>query len=58
MPPEAEGPRVAETRAWFAKSRFDLRCAEADLQAVPPLVEDVLFHCQQAAEKAMKGFPT
>jgi HEPN domain-containing protein len=25
---------------------------------VPPLDEAVLFHCRQAAEKAMKGFPT
>jgi HEPN domain-containing protein len=58
MPPEAESPRAAETRAWFARSRFDLGCAETGLQAVPPLVEDVLFHCQQAAEKAMKGFLT
>ena len=58
MLPVAGNPRAAETRAWLAKSRFDLRCAETDLQAVPPLVEDVLFHCQQAAEKAMKGFLT
>ena len=58
MPPEAESPRVAETRAWLGKARLDLRCAETDLEASPPLIEDVLFHCQQAAEKAMKGFLT
>ena len=26
--------------------------------AVPPLVEDALFHCQQSVEKALKGFLT
>jgi HEPN domain-containing protein len=26
--------------------------------APPPLLADVAFHCQQAAEKAMKGFLT
>lgn len=32
--------------------------AEIDLGADPPLTEDALFHCQQAVEKAMKGFLT
>jgi len=27
-----------------------------DLAAIPPLLEDALYHCQQAAEKALKGF--
>ena len=49
---------AAESRAWFQKSANDLRGAEIDLAAVPPLIEDALFHCQQAAEKAMKGFLT
>jgi HEPN domain-containing protein len=47
-----------EARAWFQKAASDLRGAEVDLAATPPLVEDALFHCQQAAEKAMKGFLT
>lgn len=58
MPPEAEKARAAETRNWLAKAQLDLRCVQADLQASPPLIEDILFHCQQAAEKAMKGFLT
>ena len=45
-----------DTRSWLRKSALDLRCAEADLAASPPLFEDVLFHCQQAAEKAIKSF--
>jgi len=47
---------VAEARAWFQKAANDLRGADIDLAANPPLIEDALFHCQQAAEKSMKGF--
>ncbi|MBS0159484.1 MAG: HEPN domain-containing protein [Nitrospira sp.] len=46
---------AVEARAWFQKATNDLRGADIDLAAAPPLVEDALFHCQQAAEKAMKG---
>jgi HEPN domain-containing protein len=52
MQPETE----AEARAWFQKAANDLRGADIDLTANPPLIEDALFHCQQAAEKSMKGF--
>ena len=48
--------RVEETRFWFLKARADLRGVRVDLDADPPLVEDALFHAQQAAEKAEKGF--
>lgn len=50
--------RIGETRAWFEKAAEDLRAAAHDLRAEPPLVEASVFHCQQAAEKAMKGFLT
>jgi HEPN domain-containing protein len=56
MPHDAE--RVSETRAWFLKSASDLHAAAHDLTAVPPLLEDVVFHCQQGAEKALKGYLT
>jgi HEPN domain-containing protein len=56
MPPEPA--RVAEARAWFAKATRDLRAAEVLFAATPPLLGEVVFHCQQAAEKAMKGFLT
>jgi len=49
---------VLETREWFRKASIDLRSAEADLAATPPILEDVVFHCQQATEKAIKGFLT
>lgn len=49
---------LAETRGWLAKAHSDLRAAEHEFGAVPPLLDDVVFHCQQPAEKAMKGFLT
>ena len=48
----------ADTKAWLEKARIDLRGAEVDLAAQPPLVEDALFHCQQAIEKLFKSFLT
>ena len=49
---------VENTRAWLVKADADLRSAVADLSVEPPIPEDVLFHCQQAAEKALKAFLT
>lgn len=45
-----------EARRWFLKAQEDLRAGNLDLTATPPLVEDALFHAQQATEKAVKGF--
>ena len=39
---------VAETRAWLAKAWLDLAAADHELTAEPPLVEDIVFHAQQA----------
>jgi HEPN domain-containing protein len=50
--------KIAEVRSWLKKAADDLRGADIDLAASPPFIEDALFHCQQAAEKAMKGFLT
>ncbi len=50
--------RAADTRAWLARARSDLRGAEIDLAASPPLLGDAAFHCQQAVEKALKAFLT
>jgi HEPN domain-containing protein len=52
MPPDA---RDHEVSAWLARARQDLRAAEVDLQAEPPLLGDAAFHCQQAVEKALKA---
>lgn len=47
--------RLADTQARLIKLRKDMRSAEHGLTASPPLLEDVLFHCQQAVEKVLKG---
>jgi HEPN domain-containing protein len=48
--------RAAEAREWLRKVVLDLRAAALDLNTEPPLLEDTLFHAQQAAEKSMKAF--
>ncbi len=49
---------VAETKGWFAKAQTDIRAATHEWTAQPPLVEDMVFHAQQAVEKCFKGFLT
>ncbi|MGH7432208.1 MAG: HEPN domain-containing protein [Candidatus Methylomirabilales bacterium] len=47
---------VEDTRSWLTRASRDLRAAEHDLRTTPPLSWDAVFHCQQAAEKALKAF--
>ncbi len=47
-----------EVRAWLERGAEDLRACKVDMAADPPILRDAAFHCQQAAEKAMKGFLT
>jgi HEPN domain-containing protein len=47
-----------DAQAWFLKAVRDLRRVDILLQADPPDPEGALFHSQQAAEKALKGFLT
>jgi len=47
---------TTELRQWLRKADDDLRAGRAVLALTPPLVEVALFHAQQAAEKAAKGF--
>ncbi len=49
---------VAECRAWLARAKMDLDAAAFELTPEPPFAADVVFHAQQAAEKAFKGFLT
>ena len=53
--PEKGERRHVETRAWFIKVHHDLRTSAA-LRAKPPITDAALFHCQQAVEKALKGY--
>ena len=48
--------REDETRQWLACVREDLAAAETLISLPAPLTKSALFHCQQAAEKAMKAF--
>jgi len=46
---------LREVESWLHKSREDLRAAQVDLDANPPILGDSLFHCQQACEKSIKA---
>lgn len=46
---------LEDARAWLAKADLDLRAAHGDLALAPALLGDAAFHCQQAAEKALKA---
>ncbi len=55
MPPD--DPRIEDARAWLAKAELDLRAADLELGTPEAgLWADVVFHAQQAAEKALKAF--
>jgi HEPN domain-containing protein len=47
---------VAEARAWLVKANSDLRSAELIAGSDSALAGNALYHCQQAAEKTLKGF--
>jgi HEPN domain-containing protein len=49
---------VAETQSWFVKAGQDLGAAAHEFTAEPPFLADIVFHSQQAVEKALKGFLT
>jgi uncharacterized protein len=48
--------KLEDTKEWLRKADEDLKSAEHLFGASPPLLGIVLFHCQQAAEKALKAF--
>jgi len=48
--------RVEDTKGWLARADDDLKAAEHLLKPSPPHLRSALFHCQQAAEKALKAF--
>lgn len=44
-----------EARRWFAIASEDLRVARLYMDADPPSRDAAAYHCQQAAEKLIKG---
>ncbi|SPF35376.1 HEPN domain protein [Candidatus Sulfopaludibacter sp. SbA4] len=54
---ELEDARLQDVRAWLTKAELDLKAAAHETSApAEGLWGDVMFHSQQAAEKAMKAF--
>ena len=55
MPPD--DVKLELTRDWLVKVADDLQLAERAL-SLPPLPAGAMFHCQQAAEKALNAYLT
>lgn len=55
MADDAADVRTLEVRGWLLRASEDLRAGRHDLTASPPLLNDVAFHSQQCAEKAMEA---
>jgi len=43
-------------RSWLTKAHSDLRSAHALVALSEPATDTTVYHCQQAAEKALKGY--
>jgi HEPN domain-containing protein len=43
-------------RAWLTRAYSDLRSARALVDLSEPATDTAVYHCQQAAEKALKGY--
>lgn len=59
MPPDMPAPQPSNSRLvaeWMRKARRDLWMAERAAQDPKQAPDAWGFHCQQAAEKALKGF--
>jgi len=51
-----DNPKDEEVKQWLIKSHRDLKVAIALLNLQESLLDAVVFHCQQSAEKALKAF--
>jgi HEPN domain-containing protein len=47
-----------EVRNWLIKSQHDLGSARRLMEGEEPYLDTAVYHCQQAAEKALKAFLT
>jgi len=47
---------AAEAKAWMVKAWRDLETARRAADGTPPFYDVAVYHCQQAAEKAVKAF--
>jgi len=46
----------SDAKAWMVKAWRDLETARRAAQGNPPFYDVAVYHCQQAAEKAVKAF--
>jgi HEPN domain-containing protein len=53
-----DDPKTHEMRQWMIKADHDLKSADRLLSGEDPLYDTAVYHCQQAAEKALKAFLT
>ncbi|MBI4659108.1 MAG: HEPN domain-containing protein [Verrucomicrobia bacterium] len=49
-------PAASEAKAWMVKAWRDLETARRAAAGQPPFYDVAVYHCQQAAEKAVKAF--
>ena len=52
----ADPQKTADTQAWLIKAQRDLVTVEQIMDHDDPMLDSVAYHCQQAGEKALKGF--
>ncbi len=45
-----------ETARWVKKAEGDMKMVRAGAKERPPELDGICFHCQQAAEKYLKGY--
>ncbi len=50
--------KIVVVGAWIEKSSHDLSSAKILASGNDPILDTAIYHCQQAAEKALKGFLT
>lgn len=48
--------KVELVKNWLTKAYHDLETAKVLSKVKEPLLDTAIYHCQQAAEKAIKGF--
>ena len=48
--------QAAEAKMWMIKAWRDLETARRSVEGAPPFYDVAVYHCQQAAEKAIKAF--
>jgi HEPN domain-containing protein len=52
----ADEAKLELVRDWLTRANHDLAAARALAALDPPLLDTAIYHCQQAAEKSVKGW--